>query len=99
MTKPEAFTMPASECPSCGEELDRASPFEGDGSAPRDGDLTVCAYCASALTFRCGAVFALTESEWSALDDEDRENVCRAQGVILQGCSLWRGRATSGGQT
>jgi len=45
--------VPEVSCPVCGKKLDSSSSLE-TSNAPREGDVTVCVYCAGVLTFDAG---------------------------------------------
>jgi len=41
-------------CPACGEKLNGFTDVGFDGAVPKPGDSSICAYCASMLTFDQG---------------------------------------------
>lgn len=41
--------LPPTSCPGCNAKLDAAT--HGRQATPKEGDITVCLYCASVLTF------------------------------------------------
>ena len=45
--------VPKSKCPDCGNRLSMASKMKGSG-VPREGDVTICVFCASILFFDRG---------------------------------------------
>ena len=60
---------PKSPCPFCSKPLDAAS---GGKEGPKNGDLTVCAYCLNWLVFEEDrSLRPISEAEILDLDDED----------------------------
>jgi hypothetical protein len=61
--------LPGAPCPACGSYLDIAS---GIGR-PKEGDITLCAYCYVFLTFAAEGYNILSNAEWLALEVEHRK--------------------------
>ena len=81
MTDLATTRTPSVRCPACGHVLDAATSTEGD-HAPAPGDLSVCAYCATVLTFDDGLrVEVLPQEQLDALRPEERAAVLRAVAV------------------
>jgi hypothetical protein len=45
-------TNASARCPACDRGVDAATSAEGLDATPKDGDFSICAYCASLLIFR-----------------------------------------------
>jgi hypothetical protein len=56
---PSGELVDAPDCPGCGKTLDGFTPIN-NLSTPKDGDLTICVYCHTALVFQAGEGGALT---------------------------------------
>lgn len=70
-------------CPRCYEPLSAASAFNSD-RPPVAGDHTVCAYCATVLTYVTASTLRQTTPEdratWS---DDERHDVARMQRAVV----------------
>lgn len=63
-------------CPSCFATLDgHVNPSNPEDHTPREGDLTVCCYCATVLTFEGGGLRRFTTAEICKLDDVSRDRL------------------------
>jgi hypothetical protein len=72
-----------STCPACDRTLDGATGLTTD-NAPEPGDLTVCAYCASFLTFNLDLSHRkLTAEEFSELTEDEQHNIVTARKIVL----------------
>jgi hypothetical protein len=74
-----------STCPTCGEKMDGATNATlGETSAPKPGDLSICAYCGTALS--CGegmVIHELTRAEIKALSYEEALALVHARAVVF----------------
>lgn len=76
---------PATNCPACGAELDRASMHAERKPVP--GDYSVCLYCGSFLRFDSSMRAALiTIEDVAALPDDDRNTLVR----LRKACATFR---------
>lgn len=65
--------------PCCGRKLDGHTAADGSDEQPRQGDVSVCAYCGSWLTYDHGPRLRLmTQEEIDALDEETTSELWRA---------------------
>ena len=73
----------SSHCPACRRVLDQASAPDGQPSAPRPGDLTLCGYCGVTLVFTRSLRHRLaTQKELDSLTPEERDSFDVAQRLI-----------------
>lgn len=72
------------ECPMCHAKLDgHSNPFMED-TRPSEGDLTVCAYCATSLSFGSDLQLrVLSLEEFAALSPLEREQLGTATALIM----------------
>ena len=57
-------TNPQNRCWNCEEKLDGASDASGEGKHPKEGDVTICAYCSAISIFNTDLSLRLpTQSE------------------------------------
>jgi hypothetical protein len=66
--------LPARTCPTCGKTLDAVGDLPGaeDPRPPCAGDYTICAYCATILTFSSPTTLrTLTPAELEAVPADD----------------------------
>lgn len=86
-TRQGQINGPSPRCPKCAKILDGWSSV-GHENMPKDGDVTLCAYCRTLLTFRITNGVAsfqyLLPSEFEALPRSTRMELRRAQHAIEQ---------------
>lgn len=72
------------KCPTCGRLMDGALHMKLEEVAPpAEGDLTVCAYCSTLMTFvGGGGLREMTAAELEALPEEDRTTLLRARNAV-----------------
>lgn len=74
-------------CPNCQHRLDTITAVDGldEALVPQPGDLTICLYCATPLTFtEAGSLRHLTLVDWQEIDLEDRQSLLRAYRLALE---------------
>lgn len=78
-----AYTPPRARCPACQTRLDAAS-TKHSGGPPREGDITVCAYCALACQFEADLTLRpLSADVLEALPEPTRQEVMRIRAALL----------------
>ena len=78
----QSFNMPTQVCPHCNAKMDMATQADGE-DRPREGDITVCFYCAGVSVFT--AEFALlkpSEEHLKTLDQETLDLILNVQEKI-----------------
>lgn len=68
-------------CPKCRKVLDGATAIDNDGSPPKAGDYSVCAYCLTLLRYGTDSFRVLTRTELGAMPRRDRKKLLLAQQV------------------
>lgn len=83
MNFPHHFSEPQ-PCPGCGHVLDAHSPTDiKDREPPREGDFTVCFYCALVLRYGLlGELLQVSHAELTELPRETRWQLRKVQRVI-----------------
>jgi RNase P subunit RPR2 len=71
-------------CPACRHKLDAATNAQrGTSAAPKDGDITVCIQCGTALQFASDAALrVLSSAELERLPADTRREVRRVKQLI-----------------
>lgn len=78
------MSLPESNCPSCDKRLDAASTLENDDIQPKSGDVSICLYCASFLTFTENlSIRLLTTEEIAELEDNIRIVLMKMRRAII----------------
>lgn len=73
MKKPPIVPVPECTCPACKHRLTAATAIASDRGVPKEGDLTMCAYCTAFLVFKDDStVRVMTLEEVGNLQDEER---------------------------
>ena len=60
------------DCVVCHRNLDGISGIDDPGATPKEGDITICVYCATPYTFRDGLAVYLLPEEIEAMDRVDK---------------------------
>ncbi len=68
-------------CPACNHDIDAATAADGTGAKAKEGDLSICFYCASVLQFR--ASLSLAVFDVNGLDAETRALVLRIRDLTI----------------
>jgi len=75
--------IPERNCPSCSKKLDAASNLENENIQPKSGDVSICLYCASFLTFTEDlSIRLLTTEEVADLEDNIRIVLLKMRRII-----------------
>lgn len=84
-TRIETHEVKRGQCPACGHLLECATNAMVGGHAPKEGDLTVCAYCGVTLVFVANdddaelSYRTATDADLIDLDDATKAGLMRAQ--------------------
>jgi hypothetical protein len=78
--------MPEVSCPVCQKKLDANTALNHSlDIAPKKGDLSICLYCSTYLTFEApGVIRQLTDDEFIDLPDDERILLVRAAKAAAQ---------------
>lgn len=76
----EDFQHERMACPGCGKNLDSSLAVTGD-SAPKDGDFTVCNYCAGIAQYQRGS---LVKPDLTKLPTEFLKTLKATQTLVLK---------------
>lgn len=79
------FSTRVTQCHACGHRINTAMVFSG-ARAPREGDITMCAYCLAVATFITddGETRVLSDDEIGHLPDWVREQIGIAKVRLAQ---------------
>lgn len=86
--------MAEQNCPRCDATLDGHLALDGDDAGPTPGDITVCAYCATAMIFgEDHKLRPVTPAVWDELSIADQFNVAQMRLRVqrLHGNEKWPG--------
>lgn len=76
--------VPESHCPTCAKLLDSATSVS-DASTPEPGDLSICFYCATLLTFDDNLVLqALGEDAFATLGEDLQRYLKQMRNRVLE---------------
>lgn len=68
--------MPECYCPVCTNFLDAATPCNNKDDFPKEGDITICAYCAAILEFDVNIKpMLLTKQTMSKMSQQELRNI------------------------
>jgi hypothetical protein len=71
-------------CPHCLARLDASTPAFDPGSVPKEGDVSVCVYCATVLVFRADQTLRpMTRIESYKLTHDEMEGLRRAKCIAV----------------
>lgn len=74
--------LPLSHCTQCDAELDGGYDSSGEGSVPKEADISVCINCGNVMVYRADQTLRkMTAKEWATLEPDDRRQIERAQAV------------------
>lgn len=81
----EPTYLPGNICPKCNEPVTGASVLSGEQVDPVSGDLSICVYCLSLLTYNDDLTSrVLTPDEFLELPDENRLEMTRALSALIE---------------
>jgi len=71
--------MNLEKCPTCGEQLDAATPIDGEAT-PTEGDLSICLYCGEIMEFAEG--MKLVKADIESIVTADFIELQKAQKIV-----------------